>query len=71
MEYYQRIQGRPTHRRVKRILTFLDESSDSYELSSEMWDINEQLSAIMAQLTLMNSYLKEQDKEIKTLREIN
>ena len=47
----------------------LSESSDSSESSSEMGDANEQPSAIMAQLSLMNYRLVEQDKEIKALRE--
>ena len=34
-----------------------------------MGDANEQLSAFIAQLQLMNSRLAEQDKEIKALRE--
>lgn len=34
-----------------------------------MGDINEQFSAIIAQLTLTNSRLKEQDKDIKALME--
>ena len=64
-----KIQGQPTPKLVKRILTFSNESSDWSESSSKMGDTNEQLSAIMAQLQMMNLRLAIQDKEIKALRE--